>query len=184
MWLHTLCTSLLVFASPARCSCANPNLERGEIAARRCNLSHGAGRCLIALHDVSRRCGRCPTALGRCLMVCEGQALHHAAMRDQVQSVKLLLAAGANANLTSNDGSTALHEAGKAGHIDTVEALVANAMIGTVSPADVSRARLQTGAEAAAWGGRTPCSCRCISRLEALWGCRLEHRRQGGLHCV
>eukprot|EP00961_Rhodomonas_salina_P292801 3933227-Rhodomonas_salina.3 len=72
-------------------------------------------------------------ALTRAAAVGREQALHHAAMRNEVGCIKVLLAAGANANLTSADGSTALHEAGMEGHIDSVETLVSNAEIGLSS---------------------------------------------------
>jgi serine/threonine-protein phosphatase 6 regulatory ankyrin repeat subunit B len=51
--------------------------------------------------------------------------LHHAAGRGDVEVVALLLAAGANVNKRSHDGSTPLHQAALGGHLEFARALVA-----------------------------------------------------------
>jgi ankyrin repeat protein len=51
--------------------------------------------------------------------------LHHAARRGDLAVVELLLAAGANVDRRSWDGSTPLHEAAVGGHLEVVRALLA-----------------------------------------------------------
>jgi hypothetical protein len=51
--------------------------------------------------------------------------LHHAAGRGDLNVVELLLAAGANTNKRSHDGSSPLHEAVLRGHLEVARALVA-----------------------------------------------------------
>jgi ankyrin repeat protein len=51
--------------------------------------------------------------------------LHHAASRGDLAIVELLLAAGANANKRSHDGSAPLYEATLGGHLEVVRVLLA-----------------------------------------------------------
>ena len=45
-------------------------------------------------------------------------------MRDRAETAVCLLQAGANPNITNEDGRTALHEAGVRGFIETLEAML------------------------------------------------------------
>lgn len=107
------------------------------------------------------------------------QSLHNAASEGNITQVQALLAAGANVNLTDNDGNNPLHYAALNGQLEIVQILLATPEINIFAPNEEGN----TAIHCAAFRGHLP----VVQILIATLGINvniLNSRRSTPLHCA